>query len=80
MSATKRHLEALADQHRLYAASGRDARFLTRWAILEACDRVLKASREESGDVALGMLEAVDVLHTMFDELKGVDAWQPAKD
>jgi hypothetical protein len=80
MSATKRHLEALADQHRLYAESDHDARFQARWTILLACSRVLDATNDESGDVALGMLEAVNVLHAMFDELKAVDAWQPAED
>lgn len=68
MSATKCHAETIAEKHAFYRLLRADERFAYRNAVLDAANALMQEG--EFGSV-------VGVLHSFYDELKAVDAWDP---
>lgn len=79
MSATKRHLETLTEKHAYYAACDRRERTSYRMAVIDCGDRLVKNMKGRSLDEIYLIEQLVLDLHAMYDELKGVDDWQPPK-
>ena len=80
MSAIKRHLEELTEEHAFYAYHDDVERFAYRNAILVCARRLLKGmeSPETSLDAVMVLSDAVKDLHALHAELVAVDTWQPA--
>lgn len=81
MSATKRHLEDLAEKHAFYATHDDLERAAYLNAILDCAGRLLKSMEapETDLDAVMVLSGAVKELHALYDELVAVDNWQPAR-
>lgn len=78
MSATKRHLENLTEKHKLYSLGSTEERRYYRFALLDCsaglCERMASVADDRELEV---IHEMIDLLHSIYDECKAVDDWNP---